>query len=255
MRIGKYCTELKTTDWRAIRPRWCKPFGLDSGSSFRALHVVNNSIVNTVSHDDSSLSESGCESPTSKHMENSRLFDADSDSSSSVSQSTSHHHKAYLNHDWVYYIGIEIKPGKGLLKDTTFVYFSTRYYLVNKSAKDLVLSQYYFAKPEREKSIGLTWRTAQSCRTKLDLDSESQAMFMKRNNSSSSFGQSSPQENKNNIILLKESMCQFHWPRYIIINSIRIVIFNNKDIIYCLDFNNYKQKNPESTNSKKISKF
>jgi hypothetical protein len=204
MRMGKQCNDFKTIDWSAIKPRWCKPFGLDSGSSFRALHVVNNSIVQSASENE--------EIEQNQQHNHQNKFDNHDSDSSYTPPSTS---KGYLNHDWVYYIGIEIKPGKGLLKDTTFVYFSTRYYLVNKTNRDLLLSQYYFVKTEREKSIGVTWRTAQSCRTKLDLDKESQEMLIRRNKSSDKLETTETwhDDMKNTVLLLKDSMRQFHWPR------------------------------------------
>jgi hypothetical protein len=93
MRIGKGCNDFKkflfnnsnnlltyrddgvdVPNENQIIPKWCKPFSIESGSSFRALHVVNNTINNT---------------------------NKDSKTSSG----------AYLNPDFVYYIGIEVKKG------------------------------------------------------------------------------------------------------------------------------------------------
>ncbi len=130
MRIGKMCNDFNAYLYRkkllsgsnyrvnneCFVPKWCKPFGLDSGSSYRALHVINN-----VREE---IDKTGINSEVST---------------------------SFLHPDLVYYVGIEIKPGKGLLKETTFVYFSTRYYLVNKSSKDLMISQFYFVEKIREK--------------------------------------------------------------------------------------------------------
>lgn len=176
MRMGKLCNDYKSTgpisrdDAKTIIAKWCKPFGLDSGSSFRALHVVNNSL----SMSDESVSSGGAGAD----------LDGDADDASA-------NRSSYINHDWVYYIGIEIKPGKGLLKDTTFVYFSTRYYLLNKTGKDLLLSQYYFVKNSREKSVaGTTWAPTHARKSSL-----------------------SSQIDNHSLVLLKDSMTQFHWPR------------------------------------------
>lgn len=111
MRIGKKCIDFNLNSKCVLNPKWCKPFGLDSGSSFRPVHVG---------------------------------FDTDDN---------------LHNPDRVYYIGIDIKQGRDLHKDTTYVYFSTRYYLVNKSSRNLLISQYHFVKSEREKSLNLNWYT------------------------------------------------------------------------------------------------
>ena len=138
MRTGKHCIEFNKQSGHFFTPKWCKPFGLDSGSSYRQVHV-------------------------------------------NYDQTDDQYHKP----DWVYYIGIDIKPGKDLHRDTTYVYFSTRYYLANKSSHDLLISQYNFVKPEREKI--LNWKTNQFLSNQTEL--------------------------KNSTLLLKESMSQYHWSR------------------------------------------
>jgi len=154
MRVGRLCNDFKAyfgqkpsnnslETNKNIIPKWCKPFGLEGGSSYRALHVANNS-------------NSG-------------------DSST-----------AFQNPDWVYYIGIEIKQGKGLLKDTIFVYFSTRYYLVNRSESDLLISQYFSIQNWRDTNANSSWDSTVSSRSK---------------------------EASNSITLLSDSMTQYHWPR------------------------------------------
>lgn len=145
MRIGKYCNDFKSyfynfnkkktkatvTKTEAIIPKWCKPFGLEGGSSYRALHVVNNTTNNGA---------------------------------------TSSSETSYLHPDWVYYIGIEIKKGKGLLRDTTFVYFSTRFYLVNKSSQNLLVSQYFSIQNLREQNANTLW---ESLNDKISISQES----------------------------------------------------------------------------------
>lgn len=171
MRVGKLCNDFKNYIYRSksleknknIIPKWCKPFGLEGGSSYRALHVINNTVTN---------------SKTNESHENNQVSRLKSDESVS-----------FLHPDWVYYIGIEIKQGKGLLKDTIFVYFSTRYYLVNRSSLDLLISQYFSIQNIREQNASLSWDT----------------------NALSS--QQSTNEAKNSIVLLSDSMTQFHWPR------------------------------------------
>jgi vacuolar protein sorting-associated protein 13D len=134
-----------------IVPKWCKPFGLDSGSSFRSLIVTNDS--------------------DSKQNQDFQI-------------------ENIPNKNWVYYVGIEIKPGKGLLKDTTFVYFSTRYYLVNKSNKNLMIAQNLFIRKLKEKHI--------------DYSSTS-----KKTLSTIAYNE---YEAKHSIVLLNDSMVQFNWP-------------------------------------------
>jgi len=154
MRVGRLCNDFKayigqkpaktlSETNKNIVPKWCKPFGLEGGSSFRALHVVNNN--------------------------------NNSDSSAT-----------FLHPDWVYYIGIEIKQGKGLLKDTIFVYFSTRYYLVNRSARDLLISQYFSIQSWRDSNASFSWDSTSGSRGK---------------------------EASNSITLMSDSMTQYHWPR------------------------------------------
>lgn len=153
MRIGKQCKdfrhlieEYEQTQRYPVFPKWCKPFGLDSGSSFRPLYVVNN-IINQDA--DASVNNNSYYSETSQLNAS-----ASSDNiNASLTSNTSSSSQTYLNPDWVYYIGIEIKNGKGLLKDTTFVYFSTRYYLVNKTNQDLLLSQFHFVRQAREQNV------------------------------------------------------------------------------------------------------
>lgn len=218
MRIGKFCNDLKTIQWDSVRPLWCKPFGLDSGSSFRALHVVNNC---TSSNDVSSINDYTDDVSPLESLDNSsnatRRNDFDSDSdlvlvepTEMSSKTRKQRRRGYLNPDWVYYIGIEIKPGKGLLKDTTFVYFSTRYYLVNKTSQDLLVSQYHFVKGAREKRMGLSWRASQNFNTNNRSSSE-------RSSPNESFYSTTSAETRgehaNKIALLKDSMRQFHWPR------------------------------------------
>lgn len=163
MRIGRGCNDFKNfihkyqkfnhlnTDAFHIQPRWCKEFSIESGSSFRALHVVNN----TVNH---------------------------SESSNNV---------GHLNPDWVYYIGIDVKKGKGLLKDTNFVYFTTRFHLVNRSSKDILVSQYFAIHEYRIKNA-FSWSNKATGQTISRYENE---------------------EALNCIVLLKDSMTQFHWPR------------------------------------------
>ncbi len=163
MRIGKLCNDFRTYIYKSrvleenknIVPKWCKPFGLEGGSSYRALHVINNTVSNSKESEDK---------------------------------------VSYLHPDWVYYIGIEIKQGKGLLKDTVFVYFSTRYYLVNKSTQDLLIAQYYSIQKLRDQNASVSWDTN-------SLEHSSAASF--RNKCA----------NSNSIMLLSDSMAQFHWPR------------------------------------------
>ena len=89
MRIGKGFNEFKSyfnrltaatgagssSERKLVVPKWSKPFGLDSGSSFRALHVLisNGQDVGGAQQSDSS----------------------------------------YVTPDWVYYIGIENQAGQG----------------------------------------------------------------------------------------------------------------------------------------------
>lgn len=210
MRIGKYCNDLKTTQWDLVRPLWCKPFGLDSGSSFRALHVVNNCTTTTSSQDAESCPSDDLTIYSSSSESNVLTLAATSvDDNVESSNKRGGGGGGYLNPDWVYYIGIEIKPGKGLLKDTTFVYFSTRYYLVNKTNKDLLVAQYPFVRAAREKRMGLSWRSSSH---NFGLNQTSTA----GNNSyhGGGSGETRRREQANNIVLLKDSMRQFHWPRY-----------------------------------------
>lgn len=221
MRIGKFCNDLKTIQWDSVRPLWCKPFGLDSGSSFRALHVVNNCTSST--HDSSSINDytddmSPLDSLDHSMNATTRRNDFDSDSdlvvvepTETMSSRKQRRGRAYLNPDWVYYIGIEIKPGKGLLKDTTFVYFSTRYYLVNKTSQDLLVSQYHFVRGAREKRMGLSWRASHN------FNSNNNRSSSERSSPNESFYSTASAETRgehaNKIALLKDSMRQFHWPR------------------------------------------
>ncbi len=190
MRIGKYCNDLKSYFYNfnknkkslpnkmnvssisdTIIPKWSKPFGLEGGSSYRALHVINNTIY-----------------------EQSLPVSSDSESSSSTS---------YLQPDWVYYIGIEIKQGKGLLKDTSFVYFSTRYYLVNKSSENLLIAQYFSIQCLREQNANFLWE---------NLNYTDKILVANQGNINGS-NITSSQETDNCITLLNDSMTQFHWPR------------------------------------------
>lgn len=163
MRIGKLCNDFRTYIYKPksleenknIIPKWCKPFGLEGGSSYRALHVINNTVSSSKDTEDKTN---------------------------------------YLHPDWVYYIGIEIKQGKGLLKDTIFVYFSTRYYLVNRSSQDLLISQFYSVQKLRDHNASVSWDTK-------SLEQSNAAAF--RNKCA----------NSNSIVLLSDSMTQFHWPR------------------------------------------
>ena len=186
MRVGKHCNDFKNfmrklqqqqksktnssqVDAYQIVPKWCKPFSIESGSSFRALHVINNTVNSSSFHEDSI------------------------DSSDQ-----------YLSPDWVYYIGIEVKKGRGIFKDTNFIYFTTRFYLVNKTSKDLLISQYYAVESEREQSAYL-WHHNSN---------------MNSNSSNRLTSQLSNQEKEideiqklNCLVLLNNSMVQFNWPR------------------------------------------
>lgn len=224
MRIGKYCNDLKTTQWDSIRPLWCKPFGLDSGSSFRALHIVNNSTSNDDDNDEnddyeesndafdsSSMTGTTSDSHDNNDGELSSITSGD-DEESAKERRRQRRRRGYLNPDWVYYIGIEIKPGKGLLKDTTFVYFSTRYYLVNKTSHDLLISQYHFVKSAREKRFGLSWRSSHNFKSEYNARlARAESGTEKRHNISGSGETKS--EHANKIVLIKDSMRQFHWAR------------------------------------------
>lgn len=96
MRIGKLCNDFKNYIYQSrsddknnkIVPTWCKPFGLEGGSSYRALHVINNTITKEKKHDDND--------EANLKMNKSETSDAAS----------------FVHPDWVYYIGIEIKQGK-----------------------------------------------------------------------------------------------------------------------------------------------
>ena len=83
--------------------------------------------------------------------------------------------------------------GKGLLKDTIFVYFSTRYYLVNRSSQDLLINQYFAIQSLRDQTASLSWDT-KAC---------DQNLISKKHN----------KETKNSLTLMSDSMAQFHWPR------------------------------------------
>lgn len=181
MRVGTLCNDFKNyihnkskhiEKNKNIIPKWCKPFGLEGGSSYRALHVINN----TVSSNKNDIDD---------YQTNLKMNKSDAMTPESSS---------FLHPDWVYYIGIEIKQGKGLLKDTIFVYFSTRYYLVNRSSQDLLISQYFSIQNLREKNASSTWD-------------------MKAFKRESTEVQVSSSEANNSIALLNDSMAQFHWPR------------------------------------------
>ena len=189
MRIGRECNDFKNyllkmqqntnaNDAYQIVPKWCKPFSVESGSSFRALHVVNNT-VNSSSH----------------HSENTA---EDSSLSASV---------PYINPDWVYYIGIEVKKGRGIFKDTNFIYFTTRYYLVNKSSKDLLLAQYYAIENERKQSAYLWHHDSTSSRSNMSSSRQQTSQLLNQEK------QIDEIKKLNCLVLLQNSMVQFHWPR------------------------------------------
>jgi hypothetical protein len=228
MRVGKQCKDFRrflddhdphlTFSTNSIVPKWCKPFGLDSGSSFRPLYVVNNVISDSTMNSSSSLANTSGLNLSSSSLNNysNTTTTAGNNHNTSNSSSTS-----YLNPDWVYYIGIEIKTGKGLLKDTTFVYFSTRYYLVNRATRDLCLSQFHFVKGIREQSVaGLTWNNSRSNKNSRGIENDA---FIKTFNSTFSRIASSvnsltsnslkQKELEHSVLLVKNSMSQFHWPR------------------------------------------
>ncbi len=197
MRIGRYCNDFKSYFYHfnkskkkstkndntssssssSIIPKWSKPFGLEGGSSYRALHVINNTVESNLSLNNS---------------------------------------ESYLHPDWVYYIGIEIKQGKGLLKDTTFVYLSTRYYLVNRSSEDLLIAQYFSIQNIREQNANYLWEnlnySEKIAQTSVSNSSSSSSQIIDQNKTKIS-SQQSNQETDNCITLLNDSMTQFHWPR------------------------------------------
>jgi hypothetical protein len=232
MRIGKLCEDFRrflddhdphfAYSSNSIVPKWCKPFGLDSGSSFRPLYVVNNVISHSSMNSSSSSltgNRSGMNSSSASLNSSSSARTTTHGENNNASSSSS---TSYLNPDWVYYIGIEIKTGKGLLKDTTFVYFSTRYYLVNRTTRDLCLSQFHFVKSIREQSVaGLTWNNSRSSSSKSSRSGgiENDAFIKTLNTTFSriasavSNNTSRQKELEHSVLLVKNSMSQFHWPR------------------------------------------
>ena len=87
-----------------------------------------------------------------------------------------------------------------MLKDTTFVYFSTRFYLVNKSERNLMIAQNLFIQTLKEKNADAVFNGKKSPSKRLQ--SESHANHL-----------ASVNELKQSIVLLKDSMIQFNWPR------------------------------------------
>lgn len=43
--------------------------------------------------------------------------------------------------DWIYYIGIDVRQGKGRLRRTKFIFLSTRYMISNQCSYDLSIAQ------------------------------------------------------------------------------------------------------------------
>ena len=220
MRIGKQCKDfrsfldshnkheqLKSHNSKSIVPKWCKPFGLDSGSSFRPLYVVNNVIGG-------GGGEKELANNYEYNSEGSSFLNATNNSSLNTPFSSSSS-ATFLNPDWVYYIGIEIKTGKGLLKDTTFVYFSTRFYMVNRTERDLILSQFHFVRAAREQNVSeLTWTSGGRKKGRgIENDFSFLRAFSYSTTAAKISAEAQNQPPEHSLTLVSNSMSQFHWPR------------------------------------------
>jgi hypothetical protein len=180
MRIGKKCSDFNKYSPEDVQPKWCSPFILDynnNNSSFRPLHVINNKVT---------------------YERRSSLG----------GEATS-----YLHPNWVYYIGIDVKPGKGLLKNTIFVYFSTRYYLVNRSSQHLLVSQFYIIEELRKQNA------ANSAWTNRETNDDKKVKGHLYSDTLTNTPPSTSTDNKESyasngaILLQRDSMTQFHWLR------------------------------------------
>ncbi|XP_037089594.1 LOW QUALITY PROTEIN: vacuolar protein sorting-associated protein 13D-like [Pollicipes pollicipes] len=62
--------------------------------------------------------------------------------------------------DWVYVVGIEIRPGRGRYSDTNIITISPRFQIDNRSTHQLLFSQLHFADSFMDRSAERTWLRA-----------------------------------------------------------------------------------------------
>jgi vacuolar protein sorting-associated protein 13D len=93
--------------------------------------------------------------------------------------------------DWIYYIGIDVRQGKGRLRRTNFIFLSTRYMISNQCSYDLSIAQRHIVR----------------------------AMLQTGNNSDLE---------QNCLHVLKHSNVAYHWPRSDLDQLLCIRVINNR---------------------------
>lgn len=92
--------------------------------------------------------------------------------------------------DWIYYIGIDIRQGKGRLRRTNFIFLSTRYMISNQCSYDLSIAQRHIVRAMQQ--TGDHSNVAQKC-----------------------------------LYVLKNSNVPYHWPRSDLDQLLCVRVINN----------------------------
>ena len=93
--------------------------------------------------------------------------------------------------DWIYYIGIDVRQGKGRLRRTNFIFLSTRYMISNQCSYDLSIAQRHIVRAMIQ--TGERTSVEQNC-----------------------------------LNVLKHSNVAFHWPRSDLDQLLCVRVINNR---------------------------